>query len=323
MAFVDRGEASSAISHQFSQYQSVADFLKAMVDAAQKEIEKARAKEQEAKGQDEQTEPTAEPIHPELSKLDRVKESEQQQAMTEISALTAHDLVQTNGVGQDEEFYYQSESYTIHSTTPEAGEPTFRVTDVDHKEILSFQMVDGKPQILEEQLSPQDKLQFVGAASNIHTEGTKGVLSHPDANDRFARLGELSPAGTRAAWVAQQLLDGRDDYPPLGQPSQNRYQFERDHETGVCSVTDKQQGQILQIPQSGAVLSSMSREHLDGFKEIHTQMYRQQQLASQQSIGDNQTSVAKSAQTGTKSMSKATNSTVKSTASGSRSVGGR
>lgn len=320
MPFVDCGDASSAISHQFSQYQAFTDFLKAMVEAAQKELEKSKEKEQ-----NEQSEPESKLTHPELTELDRVKESEQQQAMVEISALTAHELVQTNGVGQDGEFYYQSESYSIHSTTPELGEPTFRVTDSEHKELLSFQMVDGKPQILEEQLSPQDKLNFVGAASNIHTEGTEGVLSHSDANDRLVRLGELSPAGTRAAWVAQQLLDGRDDYPPLDKKLDNRYQFSRDLETGHCSITDKQEGQILQIPQVGAVSSTMSKEHLDKFKEIHTDMYRHQQASrgvvqTGADKGDGQIGSKSSGQTSAKSGSK---SGSKSSASSARSTGGR
>lgn len=280
MVFVDRGDSSSAISSQLTNYQSMAEFLKAMLDAARQELERSNLSEQQqAEAAVWQREATPDdlpnvPLDPAVAELNQVQEQERQQAMTEIAAIVASDLAQLGGKDESGEFYYQAESYTVYTTTPEDSTiSTYRVADAEEKEILSFQIIDGKLNILEDHLSPEDKLSFVGAADNIHREGIQGVLSHADPNDRFARLGELSPAGTRAAWVAKVALEGRDDYPPLGKESASGFQFNRDAD-GVCRVTDQKGGQVLQIAPSGELSSAMSRDHLNQFKDLHAKVYQ-------------------------------------------------
>jgi len=173
----------------------------------------------------------------------------------------------------------------------EAMGTTYQVTTPEGQPLLVFEQVGQDLHLVEDKLPPELKQDLLTVGERLQTNDMASVLCHSDPKAMLATLGEASPAGTRAAWVTQQMLRGRDTFTP----DQGNFKFDRDP-NGTLAVTDRTSQQVLlQVTPEGQVNCTMNTEQLAQFKPAFTRL---QAYESQQAAAKTSTTAAKGATKG-------------------------
>ncbi|MBD2073366.1 hypothetical protein H6F86_05600 [Phormidium sp. FACHB-592] len=258
MPFVHAGEASEAGRHAQSHMQTLMEMLFKIAEAALRNKD-----EPEPKAADE----TLQDAEPSLS--------DSLESHVERDAL--HDSVSRLSAGKGEGLVYRAEGFSVFRHTETMG-TTYQVTTPDGEPLLTFEQVGNDLYLIEDRLSLELKQDLLAAGERLQTSDLASVLHHPNPKVVMTTMGEAAPAGTRAAWVTQQMLQGRNSFTP----DHSNFQFDRDTR-GNLSVTDRTNQQVLlYMTPSGQVTCTMSVEQLEQFKPAFNrlQSYETQQAAA-------------------------------------------
>lgn len=261
MPFVHAGEASEAGRHAQAHMQTLMEMLFKLAEAAT--LRHKDEPEPEPKAADE----TLQDAEPSLS--------DSLESHVERDAL--HDSVSRLSDGKGEGLVYQAEGFSVFRHTETMG-TSYQVTTPDGEPLLTFEQVGSDLRLIEDRLSPELKQDLLAAGERLQTSDLASVLHHPNPKVVMTTMGEAAPAGTRAAWVTQQMLKGRDSFTP----DHGNFQFDRDTR-GNLSVTDRTNQQVLlSVTPGGQVTCTMNVAQLEQFKPAfdRLQSYEAQQAAA-------------------------------------------
>jgi hypothetical protein len=261
MPFVNAGEASEAGRHAQAHMQTLMEMLFKLAEAA------ALRHKAEPEPEPETLDETSQDAEPSLS--------DSLESHVERDAL--HDSVSRLASGKGDGLVYQAEGFSVFRHTETMG-TTYQVTTPDGEPLLTFEQAGSDLRLIEDHLSPELKQDLLAAGERLQTSDLVSVLHHPNPKVVMASMGEAAPAGTRAAWVTQQMLKGRDSFTP----DHGNFQFDRDTR-GNLSVTDRTNQQVLlSVTPGGQVTCTMNVEQLEQFKPAfdRLQSYEAQQAAA-------------------------------------------
>lgn len=247
MPFVNTGEASEASRNAQSSMQALMEMLFKLAEAAaltQKDAPEAALEQEAADGSTQDTEPSL---------------ADSLESHLEVHAF--HDSVSRLSYGKGDGLVYQAEGFSVFRQTESMG-TTYQVTTPNGEPLLTFEQVGRDLHLIEDKLPPELKQDLLAAGERLQTNDLASVLHNPDPQKVMATLGEAAPAGTRAAWVTQQMLRQHDSFTPQG----GNFQFDRDA-GGNLSVTDRTNAQVLlHMTPAGRVTCTMDAAQLEQFK---------------------------------------------------------
>ena len=243
MPFVNAGEASEAGRQSQALMQALMDMLFKLAEAAM--LQTQAESEQDTVGE------TIQEVEPSLA--DSLESHLERESL--------HDSVSRLAYGKSDGLVYQAEGFSVFRQTEIMG-TTYQVTTPDGEPLLVFEQVGQDLHLIEDKLPLELKQDLLATGERLQANDLASVLHNLDPKVMIKTMGEAAPAGTRAAWVTQQMLKGRDSFTP----DQGNFKFDRDNQ-GNMSVTDRTNEQVLlQMTPAGQVTCTMSAEQLEQFK---------------------------------------------------------
>ncbi|XHX78560.1 MAG: hypothetical protein RBJ76_01075 [Stenomitos frigidus ULC029] len=258
MPFIQAGEASEANRSHLANIQSLMELLLLLATKATDQQQPPKAEEKEKK--EEEANLTADPVADESVSL--ADQLEQDLAQTELSkAVVQLDCSKSNGVA------YQAEGFAIMRYS-DSTSTLYEVTTPEGESLLTFERLGTEFNVLENRLPDHLKDSLLSASERLKTNDLVAVQNNPDPAVVMKTMGEAAPAGTRAAWVTQQMLQGRDSFTP----TDSNFKFEREP-SGTLTVTDHTNRQILlQVAPQGKVTCTMNAGQVEQFKPAYDRL---------------------------------------------------
>ena len=261
MPFVNAGEASEAGRQSQVHMQALMDLLFKLAEAAallQPQDKPAPMPERDSV---DETVQDAESSAPSLA--DSLESHLERESL--------HTSVSRLAYGKGDGLVYQAEGFSVFRETATTG-TTYQVTTPDGEPLLVFEQAGQDLHLIEDNLPPELKQDLLTAGERLQTNDLSAVLHNADSKALFDTLGEASPAGTRAAWVTQQMLSRHDSFTP----DHGNFKFDRDSQ-GNLSVTDRTNEQVLlQMTPAGQVTCTMNTAQLEQFKPAFTRLQAHQ-----------------------------------------------
>jgi len=281
MPFVNAGEASEASRNAQSSMQTLMEMLFKLAEAAALLKQDAPEREAEPELEPDSVEETTQGAEPSLA--DTLESHLERDAL--------HDSVSRLSYGKGDGVVYQAEGFSVFRQTEAMG-TTYQVTTPEGQPLLVFEQVGRDLHLVEDKLPQALKQDLLATGERLQTNDLSSVFRHPDPKAMLSTLGEASPAGTRAAWVTQQMLKGRDTFTP----DQGNFKFDRDP-NGTLAVTDRTNKQVLlQITPAGQITCALNTEQLEQFKPAFTRLQIYEAIKAEPQAAAKGTSHVKTAQ---------------------------
>lgn len=264
--FINEGTASAAENSIISMGQTSVEllqFLIAEMKRRQAEEELRRQEEQQHQEEQQQSEIAEETIAeaPEFS-ADALMADLERKAV----AATAVSVLEEFGQGDR----YQSEGFTI-KTSYENAQQIYTVRDSEFNEILSFEKLGEDILIIEDKTTAEQKAEFLRVGENLAESGAAVINNDLTSKTQLDKLGDLAPAGSKAVFVANFVLNQTEQEAYRSQTSEgqaDRYSFSR-NEQGEVTIHDHYEGyDILQV-RDGKILQALSQENVQHFQALY------------------------------------------------------
>ncbi len=263
--FINEGTASAAENSIISMGQTSVELLQFLIaEMKRRQAEEAlRRQEEQQKEEQPQSEIAEETIAetPEFS-ADALMADLERKAV----AATAVSVLEEFGQGDR----YQSEGFTI-KTSYENAQQIYTVRDSEFNEILSFEKLGEDILVIEDKTTPEQKTEFLRVGENLAESGAAVINNDLTSKTQLDKLGDLAPAGSKAVFVANFVLNQTEQETYRSQTSEgqaDRYSFSR-NEQGEVTIHDHYEGyDILQV-RDGKILQALSQENAQHFQALY------------------------------------------------------
>jgi hypothetical protein len=210
-----------------------------------------------------------------LKELHKEYKDQQQPDKEQAIAAAATIAAVTDKYGQSGR--YQSEDYTVKTTTNDKGNQVYTVRERDRNEvILQFEKTDDDINLIEnnfKKLNVNQKTELANAAKVLSEEGFASFDADATYKTHIEKLGGLAPDGAKAVAVAY--------YADTNNINIDRYQFT--HEPGeTVKITDAREGFNILQTGDGKITHAMSDLHRRHFNALYEQIQNGQPIVENQ-----------------------------------------
>lgn len=264
--FINEGTASAAENSIISMGQTSVEllqFLIAEMKRRQAEEELRRQEEQQHQEEQPQSE-VAEETSAETSEFsaDAIMADLERKTV----AATVVNVLEEFGQGDR----YQAEGFTI-KTSYENTQQIYTVRDRDFNEILRFEKLGEDIIGIEDTMPSEQKAEFLKVGENLAESGAEAINNDLTSKTQLDKLGDLAPAGSKAVFVANFVLNqtGQETFRSQTTEGQaDRYSFSR-NEKGEVTIHDHYEGyDILQV-RDKKILQALSQENAQHFEALY------------------------------------------------------
>ncbi|MBW4444902.1 MAG: hypothetical protein KME10_27680 [Plectolyngbya sp. WJT66-NPBG17] len=264
--FINEGSASAAENSIISMGQTSVELLQYLIaEMKRRQAEEELRRQEEQQRQEEQSQPEA--------SEEAISETLEFSADALMADLERKTVVAT-AVSVLEEFgqgdRYQSEGFTI-KTSYENAQQIYTVRDQDFNEVLRFEKLGEDILVIEDNTTEEQKAEFLKVGENLAESGAEALNRDPTSQTQLEKLGDLAPAGSKAVFVANFVLNqtGQEAYrsqTPEGQA--DRYSFSR-NEQGEVTIHDHYEGYDIVQMRDGKILQALSQENAQHFQALY------------------------------------------------------
>ena len=187
---------------------------------------------------------------------------------------------------------YASEEFDITQV-----DNLYDIRDKSGNSVFSFIKDENRYEILEDNLTPEQRQQFIRAYDNIQKKSLDSIMADPTGNRQLDNLGALAPEGSKAIAFTHQNLSEQQKISgapgPNFQTETDRYRFSK--ENNAITITSQIDNRVVASSTADGRISAnfLDSEEASSFSNAYEQMKQQ---AQQQAQKASQTSVPQQGQ---------------------------
>ena len=177
---------------------------------------------------------------------------------------------------------YASEEFEITQV-----DNLYDIRDKSGNSVFSFIKDENRYEILEDNLSAEQRQQFVRAYDNVQEKGLDAIMADPTGNRQIENLGDLAPEGSKAIAFTHQNLSEQQKISgipgPNFQTESDKYRFIKEDDT--ITITAQIDGRVVASSEADGRITAnfLDGEEVGSFSNAYGQMKQQAQQQAQQS----------------------------------------